>query len=188
MRISMMRPMPFWPSFEPWKKLTPVQVRISSPRIHQGGGSLPLGASYSALSLMNAFMAISSMPATKKPTMGDSTRDFPMFAACPQSTPLVPVFTDINWLAMPTPIIEPIMVCELEAGRPNHQVPRFQMMAATSSANTMAKPAPLPTCRISSTGNSETMPKATAPEESTTPIKLQNPDQVTAICGSSECV
>ena len=33
---------------------------------------------------------------------------------------------------MPTPIIEPISVCELEAGRPNHQVPRFQIIAATS--------------------------------------------------------
>ena len=37
------------------------------------------------------------------------------------------------------------------------------MMAAISSANTMAKPALLPTCRISSTGSSETMPNATAP-------------------------
>ena len=24
--MSMMRPMPFWPSLDPWKKLTPVQV------------------------------------------------------------------------------------------------------------------------------------------------------------------
>ena len=65
-----------------------------------------------------------------------------MLAACPQSTPLVPVFTAISWLAMPTPIIEPIRVCELDEGSPKYQVPRFQMMAATSSANTMAKPAP----------------------------------------------
>ena len=62
-------------------------------------------------------------------------------------------------------MIEPISVCELEEGRPNYQVPRFQMIAAISSANTMAKPALLPTCRISSTGSSETMPKATAPLE-----------------------
>ena len=34
------------------------------------------------------------------------------------------------------------MVCELEAGSPNHQVLRFQMMAAMSSAKTMEKPAP----------------------------------------------
>ena len=65
-----------------------------------------------------------------------------MFAACPQSTPLVAVRACINWLAMPTPMIEPISVCELDDGRPNHHVPRFQMMAAVNSANTIAKPAP----------------------------------------------
>ena len=40
----MMRPMPFWPSFEPWKNETPVQVRISRPRIHSGGGASVVGA------------------------------------------------------------------------------------------------------------------------------------------------
>src|SRR6516162_7225378 len=30
-RMSMMRPMPFWPSLEPWKKLTSVQVRAPDP-------------------------------------------------------------------------------------------------------------------------------------------------------------
>ena len=34
---------------------------------------------------------------------------------------------------------------EDEAGRPSAHVPRFHTMAAISSANTMAKPAPLPT-------------------------------------------
>ena len=37
-RMSMISPMPFWPSLEPWKKLTSVQVRIRMPRIHHGGG------------------------------------------------------------------------------------------------------------------------------------------------------
>ena len=64
-----------------------------------------------------------------------------MLVAWPQSTPLVPDFTDINWLAMPTPMMEPMRVWELEAGSPNHQVPRFQMIAATRRAKTMAKPA-----------------------------------------------
>ena len=91
-------------------------------------------------------------------------------------------------LAMPTPMIEPISVCELEAGRPSHQVPRFQMMAAISSAKTMAKPALLPTCRISSTGRSETMPKATAPVEVNTPRKLKTPDHTTASSAGSEWV
>ena len=46
---------------------------------------------------------------------------------------------------MPTPMIDPIRVCELEAGRPKYQVPTFQMIAAINSANTIAKPALLPT-------------------------------------------
>ena len=40
----MIRPMPFWPSFEPCAKLTPVQVRIRMPRIHNGGGAAPFGS------------------------------------------------------------------------------------------------------------------------------------------------
>jgi hypothetical protein len=39
-------------------------------------------------------------------------------------------------------MIEPISVCDDEAGRPSHQVPMFQITAAISSAKTMAKPAP----------------------------------------------
>ena len=31
----MIRPMPFWPSFEPWAKETPVQVSTRMPRIHR---------------------------------------------------------------------------------------------------------------------------------------------------------
>jgi len=83
---------------------------------------------------------------------------------------------------------EPMSVCELDAGRPNHQVPRFQRMAATSKAKTMANPAELPTCRISSTGSNETMAKATRPLEASTPRKFQKPDHTTAMCGSSEWV
>ena len=85
-------------------------------------------------------------------------------------------------------MIEPISVCEEDAGSPKYQVPRFQMMAAISSANTIAKPALLPTCRINSTGSSETMPKATAPEESSTPRKLKKPDHITANSAGSEWV
>ena len=89
---------------------------------------------------------------------------------------------------MPTPMIEPIRVCELDAGKPNAQVPRFQMIAAISSANTMAKPALLPTCKINSTGSSEMMPKATAPDDARTPRRLNVPDQTTAKLAGSERV
>jgi hypothetical protein len=60
------------------------------------------------------------------------------------------------------------------------------MVAAMSKAKTMEKPASEPTCRISSTGSSETMPKATAPLEVRTPRKLKKPDQATAKFAGSE--
>ena len=85
-------------------------------------------------------------------------------------------------------MIEPIRVCEDEAGRPSHQVPRFQMIAASSRAKTMAKPAEEPTCRISSTGSRAMMPNATAPLESSTPRKLHSPDQTTATGAGNEWV
>ena len=85
-------------------------------------------------------------------------------------------------------MIDPISVCELEAGRPSHHVPRFHRIAAISSANTMAKPAFDPTWRINSTGSSDTTANATAPEDTSTPIRFHMPDQTTATCGSSECV
>ena len=58
------------------------------------------------------------------------------------------------------------MVCELEAGNPKYQVPTFQRMAAINSAKTIAKPEPLPTCRINSTGSNVMMVNATKPLES----------------------
>ncbi len=49
-------------------------------------------------------------------------------------------------------------------------------------------PAPLPACRMSSTGSSETMPNATAPLDTSTPAKLKKPDQTTARLGDIEFV
>ncbi|MNV82869.1 hypothetical protein D3C71_1766320 [compost metagenome] len=85
-------------------------------------------------------------------------------------------------------MIEPIRVCEDDAGNPSHQVPRFQMIAASSKAKTMANPADDPTWRISSTGNRAMMPNATAPLESSTPRKLHSPDQTTATGAGKEWV
>ena len=67
-------------------------------------------------------------------------------------------------------------------------MPRFHRIAAINSANTIEKPAPDPTWRINSTGNSEMIPKATAPLESSTPMKLRVPEYTTATCGGSEWV
>src|SRR6516165_3331519 len=165
MRISMMRPIPFCPSLEPCAKLTPVQVKMRRPRIHQGGGALPSGALKRRGDASTDLAARSSKAASTKPVSGENSSERPMPAAWLQSTPLVPLVPPISWFIKPTPMMEPMSVCEDEDGRPKYQVPTFQMMAAIKSANTMAKPALEPTCRINSTGNSDTMPKATAPEE-----------------------
>ena len=61
-------------------------------------------------------------------------------------------------------------------------------MEETSSAKTMAKPAPDPTFRTSSTGSRATIPKATAPDDVRTPNKFQIPDQITARLGRRLCV
>src|ERR1700719_598203 len=137
---------------------------------------------------MTTFISSNNAAANANPKSGESSSDFPMLAACPQSTPLVPERADINWFAIPTPMIDPIKVCELDAGSPSHQVPRFQMIAAVNNAKTMANPALLPTCKMSSTGSKDTMPNATMPDEMTTPKKFQNPLQTTATCGSKEWV
>ncbi|MNE38990.1 hypothetical protein D3C80_1329130 [compost metagenome] len=62
------------------------------------------------------------------------------------------------------------------------------MIADSSRAKTMEKPAEEPTCKISSTGSKAMMPKATAPLDSSTPRKLKQPDQTTATDGGSEWV
>jgi hypothetical protein len=72
----------------------------------------------------------------------------------------------------PTPRIDPIKVCELDAGRPRYHVPKFQSVAEMSKANTMANPAPEPTFRTSSTGSSATTANATAPLDVNTPTRF----------------
>jgi hypothetical protein len=126
--------------------------------------------------------------ASAKPNKGDSSNASPTSFAFDQSTPDVPLRTCSSAFATPTPMMEPTRVCELDAGSPKPQVPRFQIIAAIRCAKTIAKPALLPTCRISSTGKSEIMPKATAPEDARTPARLNIPDHTTAKFAGSERV
>ncbi len=101
---------------------------------------------------------LSSSHAALKPISGEINRVSPILVAWLQSTPLVPaVLAAINWFMRPTPMMEPMSVCELDEGSPKYHVPKFHRMAAISKANTMANPAPLPTCKINSTGNSDTI-------------------------------
>ena len=86
-------------------------------------------------------------------------------------------------------MIEPISVCEDDAGRPSHQVPRFQMIAAISSANTMAKPA----LRADLQDQLDRQQRDDAEGDraartSSTPRKLKKPDQTTANSAGSEWV
>ena len=100
-----------------------------------------------------------------------------------QFTPVPKTWPGIIEFARPTPTMAPMSVCELEAGRPKYQVPRFQAIAATSSASTMARPAPLPLDARSSTGSSLMMLIATAMPPRYTPAKLQRPERMTAYQG-----
>jgi hypothetical protein len=80
-------------------------------------------------------------------------------------------------------MIDPTSACELEAGKPKYQVPRFQIIAEINSAKTIAKSAPDPTLKTSSTGKSDSTPNATAPLEVSTPMRFQQPDHTTATMG-----
>src|SRR5262249_47028285 len=91
----------------------------------------------------------------------------------------------IKLLAKPTPRIEPISVCELETGRPRHQVARFQITPDNKSEITMTM-ARLDALSIKrSTGSRLTMLKATAVPPSRTPRKLQTAEYRTAGVGAS---
>src|ERR1039458_8461821 len=101
-----------------------------------------------------------------KPMSGENTSALTVSATLAQLTPSPNAASGLSReFISPTPTIEPISVCELEAGNPRYQVPRFQTIADTSNANTIAKPAPDPTLMTSSTGSSATIPNATAPDE-----------------------
>src|SRR5579862_634784 len=123
---------------------------------------------------MSALLNTRSSAAHPKPTIGETRSDVPTSVALAQlmPSPNSPA-PEIYELAKPTPMMAPIKVCELDAGRPRYHVPRFQMIAENSSANTIANPAPEPTLSTNSTGRSASTPKATAPVEVSTPIRFQ---------------
>src|ERR1700685_57831 len=130
---------------------------------------------------MRSLLSSRSNAAPPNPTMGEISRDEPTSVAFAHLMPSPNVCApDSHELASPTPIMAPTSVCELEAGSPRYQVPRFQMIAEISSAKTIANPAPEPTLSTSSTGRSASTPNATAPLEVSTPIRFQQPDQMTA--------
>ena len=102
------------------------------PRIHHGGGWSPFGSAKSAgvTRCITVLRTNSRIAASAKPNSGDSSSALAILVACDQSTPEVPSRPRSRALVMPTPMIDPIRVCELEAGKPKYQVPTFQMIAA----------------------------------------------------------
>lgn len=90
------------------------------------------------------------------------------------------------YITSDTPRIEPMRVCELDAGIPRYHVPKFQMMAAMRSASTAQMPNAIPECAILSSGRSFMMPIATHVPPITTPIKLKNAARSTAFFAERE--
>jgi hypothetical protein len=132
------------------------------------------------------FASSNSNAASTKPMSGEKINALTVSSTLAQLTPSPKALSGLmSEFIKPTPTMEPISVCELDAGSPRYQVPKFQMIEEISRANTMAKPAPEPTLMTSSTGSSATIPKATAPEEVRTPMRFHMPDQTTAWVGFS---
>ena len=59
---------------------------------------------------MNRFDTSMSSAAAPKPINGEINSTLKTLMACSQSTPEVPVWVLSNWLARPTPMMEPTMV------------------------------------------------------------------------------
>ncbi len=83
----MISPIPFWPSFEPCAKLTPVQVDTSTARIQRGGGRSPGGGSYNS-GFWTVLLSSRSRTADRvNPIKGESRSDRPTSPALLQLIP-----------------------------------------------------------------------------------------------------
>src|SRR5262245_20285991 len=145
MRMSIMRPIPFCPSFEPCAKLTPVQVRTSNDRIQNGGGVSPFGGWYKSGLRTEIFASNRSNGAAQKPMIGETRSEAPTSSALLQLTPsptLVPLVS--REFANPTPRIEPIRVCELEAGSPKYRSQDSKSSRRVEARRPLRSPLPFP--------------------------------------------
>jgi hypothetical protein len=66
--------------------------------------------------------------------------DSPTSVALCQFTPAPKEWPGVSECASPTPMIDPIRVCELDEGMPKYQVPTFHRIAPRSSARIIANP------------------------------------------------
>jgi hypothetical protein len=91
-------------------------------------------------------------------------------------------------MTIETQRIEPISVCELDAGMARYQVPKFQMIDERRSAEMTATPYPVGSAMMWSTGRRWMIPIATAVPPIATPRKLKKAAIITDFFGERELV
>ena len=141
MIVSMISPMLFWPSLVPCAKDTPVQVAISSRRIHHTGG-LPSGGGANRFSSCSSRLPTWNKPSDKaKPSSGENSSPFSTSTIACHSTPW-PRCRLRNELASAMPTSEPISAWDDEFGMPKNHVTTFQPSAVTKRATNMPSTVP----------------------------------------------
>jgi hypothetical protein len=88
--MTMTKPIPFCPSFLPWKNETSVQVKIKMDLIQSGGGEFFLGSLNISLFEMVFFKIYIKMIAKEKPNNGERK------SACPISMTLSQLTDDMS--------------------------------------------------------------------------------------------
>jgi hypothetical protein len=162
---------------------------MSSARIGSGGGTSFTGGSSIACVPRNTRRATSRRSAAaRNPKSGEITSESIVSATLPRLIPWPNTCPARMELARPTPRMEPMRVCELDAGMPRYQVPRFQMIAESSKERMVAMPMPEPPATTRSSGRSLMMPIATEMPPMSTPLKLKNAETSTAVVGLSAWV
>lgn len=121
--------------------------------------------------------------ARRNPTKGEKRSDSNVsITLCQGSLTL----ESIIFITSETPRIEPISVCELDAGSPRYQVPKFQIIAAMRSESTTQTQNTMLELPIFSSGRSFMIHIATPVPPMITPKKLKNAANMTAFFGVSE--
>ena len=147
-----------------------------------GGGDFFLGSLKISLFLTVFFKIYIKIIAAAKPNRGDKSRACPISIALSQLIEEIPLFEASGNKACPTPIpiMEPISVCELDAGIPKYHVPTFQRIAESNNANAMAMEWYTSASMRSSVGNSPIILIVTPTPPVRRPRKFMKPDQTTA--------
>jgi hypothetical protein len=85
------------------------------PRVHHGGSWSPVGSENSnGVSRTITVLSTNKSSAASAKIEATTITPYRYFVVCDQSTPEVPARPRKNPLVMPTPMIDPIKVCELE--------------------------------------------------------------------------